>query len=299
MTTVKELKAQAKARGIKGFSTMRKADLEKALSQPPPKPPRTKSKAEQAKNPVKKVTKVQAPAKKAPAPASKESADMKFIKRMKNTVADGKRLNKIFKKYGKPPDSLKPWKNIRVSKKVEKGESIADGIDFQYGHSGITLKLENIAKRVREGKSLADLPLSQNFWMNALAGIENTDSDKPPFSFEKLLKEAPAPKKAPAKKAPAKKAPPKPKKAKLLSKKALLNEIIDDDNNDMSSEEYNDNVMDYMNDYPKAADTEKQMEKLLDYAGKQIINQIYEHYKENAGNLKKFSVKNFYPGKAF
>ena len=31
MATVKELKAQAKSRGIKGFSTMRKAELEKAL----------------------------------------------------------------------------------------------------------------------------------------------------------------------------------------------------------------------------------------------------------------------------
>lgn len=74
MTTVTELKAKAKARYIKGYSTMKKAELEKALSQPPPKPPRTKSKAEQAKNPVKKV---QAPAKKAPAkkaPAKKAPA---------------------------------------------------------------------------------------------------------------------------------------------------------------------------------------------------------------------------------
>lgn len=76
MTTVKELKAQAKARGIKGFSTMRKADLEKALSKPPPKPPRTKSKAEQAKNPVKQV---QAP-KKAPAKKQSFTAFMKANK---------------------------------------------------------------------------------------------------------------------------------------------------------------------------------------------------------------------------
>ena len=73
MATVKELKAQAKAKGIKGYSTMRKAELEKALGgsepKPPPKPPRLKTKAQQAMNPVKRVQppKKKAPEKKAPA----------------------------------------------------------------------------------------------------------------------------------------------------------------------------------------------------------------------------------------
>ena len=45
MTTVKELKAQAKARGIKGFSTMKKAELEKALGGSAPKKGLTRAQA--------------------------------------------------------------------------------------------------------------------------------------------------------------------------------------------------------------------------------------------------------------
>lgn len=76
MATVKELRDLARQRNIKGFSTMKKADLQKALETPPPKPPRLKSKAEQAKNPVKQVQPPKkapakkAPVKKAPKPAS-------------------------------------------------------------------------------------------------------------------------------------------------------------------------------------------------------------------------------------
>ena len=55
MVSVAEMKAQAKKMGYKGYSKMKKAELEKLLETPPPKPKRTKSKAEQAKNPVKKV----------------------------------------------------------------------------------------------------------------------------------------------------------------------------------------------------------------------------------------------------
>ena len=78
MATVKELKAQAKARGIKGFSTMKKAELEAALEKPPPKPPRLKTKAQQAMNPVKQV---QPPKKKAEAPkkVTNESSNGKGI----------------------------------------------------------------------------------------------------------------------------------------------------------------------------------------------------------------------------
>lgn len=55
MATLVELKAKAKKMGYKGYSRMKKAEIEKLLQSPPPKPPRTKSKAEQAKNPVRQV----------------------------------------------------------------------------------------------------------------------------------------------------------------------------------------------------------------------------------------------------
>ena len=150
MATVKELKAQAKARKIKGFSTMKKAQLEEALAKPPPKPPRTKTKAQQAANPVKQV---------------------------------------------QPPKKK--------------------------------------------------------------AAVE-----------------------------------PKKKKMKLKTKAELIEDINDDEREEgMSSQEYVDHKNDYRNNYPQVAKTEKQMEKLDDYAYKQINKQIYSHYKANAG--KKFPLKNF------
>lgn len=50
MPTRPELLAEAKSRGLKGYSTLKKADLQKLLDTPPPKPPRgvprgTKAKA--------------------------------------------------------------------------------------------------------------------------------------------------------------------------------------------------------------------------------------------------------------
>jgi hypothetical protein len=45
MATVVELKARAKKMGYKGYSKMKKAELEKLLTTPPPKPPRTAKKA--------------------------------------------------------------------------------------------------------------------------------------------------------------------------------------------------------------------------------------------------------------
>lgn len=74
MATVRELRDLARKRNIKGFSTMKKADLQKALETPPPKPPRTKTKAEQAKNPVKQV---QPPKKKAPATLAEMRKELK------------------------------------------------------------------------------------------------------------------------------------------------------------------------------------------------------------------------------
>jgi hypothetical protein len=55
MATLVELKAKAKKMGYKGYSRMKKAEIEKLLTTPPPKPKRLKSKAEQAKNPVRQV----------------------------------------------------------------------------------------------------------------------------------------------------------------------------------------------------------------------------------------------------
>jgi len=57
MATLTELRARAKQMKYKGYSKLNKADLEKLLSTPPPKPKRLKSKAEQAKNPVRQVAK--------------------------------------------------------------------------------------------------------------------------------------------------------------------------------------------------------------------------------------------------
>tara|TARA_R100000426_G_scaffold87276_1_gene71138 strand:- start:463 stop:912 length:450 start_codon:yes stop_codon:yes gene_type:complete len=149
MATLVELKAKAKKMGYKGYSKMKKAELEKLLTTPPPKPPRTKSKAEQAKNPVRQVRK--------------------------------------------------------------------------------------------------------------------------------------------AKKEP---------KKKLLSKRALIEEIEDDENNDMSSNQLDDHYADYRNDYPQVAQTDRQMERLAGYSTRQINKQVYDYYKKNKGSLKGFKVKNIY-GKAF
>ncbi len=97
--------------------------------------------------------------------------------------------------------------------------------------------------------------------------------------------------KTPTPKAPA-------KKGKLLSKKALVEEIENGDNKDMTDSKYDDHITDYRNDYPEVAQTDKQMEKLSNYATRQINKQIFDYYKANKGSLKGFKVKNIY-GKAF
>ena len=57
-----ELLAEAKSRGLKGYTTLKKADLQKLLDTPPPKPPRG----------VPRGTKAKAKAKPAPKKESKE-----------------------------------------------------------------------------------------------------------------------------------------------------------------------------------------------------------------------------------
>jgi len=125
MATVKELKAQAKAKGIKGYSKMKKAELEKALGgsepKPPPKPPRLKTKAQQAMNPVKqvqppkikkipkktevipkkKIVAKKAPAKKAPAKkAPEKKAPAKSLAAMRKELKDkGVKGTQRMKKY--------------------------------------------------------------------------------------------------------------------------------------------------------------------------------------------------------
>jgi len=174
MANVKELKAQAKAQKIKGWSTMRKAQLEEALTKPPPKPPRTKTKAQQAANPVKQVQPPKKAAEPKKAAAPKESADMKFFKRMKNTVKDIKRLYSIFRKYGNEGKKLK-WKNFSASSKL---------VRFDAPH-GYAFNLEKIAERVREGRDLKGKGmLDANDWFNSFAGFKPTHGT---FSFEKLL----------------------------------------------------------------------------------------------------------------
>jgi len=75
MATLVELKAKAKKMGYKGYSRMKKAEIEKLLTTPPPKPKRLKSKAEQAKNPVRQVQlpKKGTPAEAKPAPKKLET----------------------------------------------------------------------------------------------------------------------------------------------------------------------------------------------------------------------------------
>ena len=55
MATLVELKARAKKMGYKGYSKLKKGDLEKLLTTPPPKPPRTKPVSQRV--PVKQVQK--------------------------------------------------------------------------------------------------------------------------------------------------------------------------------------------------------------------------------------------------
>jgi hypothetical protein len=53
MVTLVELKARAKKMGYKGYSKMKKGELEKLLTTPPPKPPRTKPVSQRV--PIKQV----------------------------------------------------------------------------------------------------------------------------------------------------------------------------------------------------------------------------------------------------
>ena len=97
---------------------------------------------------------------------------MKFIKNMKNTVKDIKRLYSIFRKYGN--HQLK-WKNFSASSKY---------VEFDAPH-GYAFNLEKIAERVREGRDLKGKGmLDANDWFNVFAGFKPTHGT---FSFEKLL----------------------------------------------------------------------------------------------------------------
>ena len=71
MPTRPELLAEAKSRGLKGYSTLKKADLQKMLDTPPPKPPRGVPRGTKAKA---KATKAK-PAPKAKAKASQDTIE--------------------------------------------------------------------------------------------------------------------------------------------------------------------------------------------------------------------------------
>lgn len=68
MPTRPELLAEAKSRGLKGYSTLKKADLQKLLDTPPPKPPRG----------VPRGTKAKAGGGAKPAPKAKEMKEKKL-----------------------------------------------------------------------------------------------------------------------------------------------------------------------------------------------------------------------------
>jgi hypothetical protein len=95
------------------------------------------------------------------------------------------------------------------------------------------------------------------------------------------------------------KAPAKPKK-KVAPKKKFIDSLED---NQMNKgvfglpASYYDLLVNYRNDYPKLAKTEKQMDKLSDYSHRQLNKQLYDHFKLE-GDLKTFELKNIY-GKAF
>jgi len=155
MATLAELRAEAKRQKRKGYSKLKKADLEKLLDTPPPKPPRgvPRKKPEAKKAPVKKAPAKKAPAKKAPvkkAPAKK--APPKEIRVYSRSTFDddafyvGEDEDAVYTKYkGKIFKIGRPWDygdvifddaatylpntvliNESTGKKISKNETDAD-----------------------------------------------------------------------------------------------------------------------------------------------------------------------------
>ena len=116
---------------------------------------------------------------------------------------------------------------------------------------------------------------------------------------KKIIKKTPKkPSPSPKKKSPSPKKPsPKKTKKKLLSKKDFI-EDLEVGNDDFGLKgTYADTYTAYINDYPEIANTERQMDKLGEYAARQVNKQLYSHYKKE-GNLKNFVLELVY-GKAF
>lgn len=128
------------------------------------------------------------------------------------------------------------------------------------------------------------------------ADLEKLLSTPPPKP--KRLKSKAEQAKNPVKQVAKPKAKAKAKPAKMLSKKALMEAINDDEFDGMSFDEYDDFQRDYLNNYPEMASTERQMEKLNNYVNRQMAKQIFDYYKKNKGSLKGFKVAYSY-GKAF
>ena len=85
MATLVELKARAKKMGYKGYSKLKKGELEKLLTTPPPKPPRTKPVSQRV--PIKQVQ----PAKKEPA----KKEDPTFLPTDLTPEERGKRMREM------------------------------------------------------------------------------------------------------------------------------------------------------------------------------------------------------------
>ena len=125
MATLAELRAEAKRQKRKGYSKLKKAELEKLLETPPPKPPRGVPR----KKPASQSVPVVQPAKKASSTRKSQIEEIEALLK-KNPI----KLSKEEKDLIKPPAKKAPAKKAPAkkapAKKTERGVVEIDGVKY-------------------------------------------------------------------------------------------------------------------------------------------------------------------------
>jgi hypothetical protein len=160
MATLVELKARAKKMGYKGYSKLKKGELEKLLTTPPPKPPRTKPVSQRV--PIKQVQ----PAKKAPTPVKTLSGG---VSKAVDYIMKELRGRKGFSDFSVDGDvgrvvmnlspNLMSAKNGRL-RYTSKGDDVAENMAFMNDKQKAKMRAE-VENILQQNKVKAGSPYDQ------------------------------------------------------------------------------------------------------------------------------------------